>query len=106
MHPERCLICGSYESVTVLGYDAPNCHEAKVDDNGIARAWVRCAGCGFHYSQYSGDPARGHAQSSISIGDLSIDLDGKSVTVAGQSVHLTGKEYGILELLALRKARP
>lgn len=47
--------------------------------------------------------ARGHAQSSISIGDLSIDLDGKSVTVAGQSVHLTGKEYGILELLALRK---
>ena len=47
--------------------------------------------------------ARGHAQSSISIGDLQIDLDGKSVTVAGQSVHLTGKEYGILELLALRK---
>jgi two-component system cell cycle response regulator CtrA len=47
--------------------------------------------------------ARGHAQSSINIGDLEIDLDGKSVAVAGQSVHLTGKEYGILELLALRK---
>ncbi len=47
--------------------------------------------------------ARGHAQSSITVGDLEIDLDGKSVSVAGQSVHLTGKEYGILELLALRK---
>ncbi|NQV81037.1 MAG: response regulator transcription factor [Alphaproteobacteria bacterium] len=47
--------------------------------------------------------ARGHAQSSIAIGDLEIDLDGKAVSVAGQSVHLTGKEYGILELLALRK---
>ena len=47
--------------------------------------------------------SRGHAQSSIAIGDLKIDLDGKSVSVAGQSVQLTGKEYGILELLALRK---
>jgi two-component system, cell cycle response regulator CtrA len=47
--------------------------------------------------------SRGHAQSSIAIGDLKIDLDGKSVSVAGQSVHLTGKEYGLLELLALRK---
>jgi len=47
--------------------------------------------------------ARGHAQSSIEVGDLLIDLDGKTVTVAGQPVHLTGKEYGILELLALRK---
>ncbi|MEQ9447477.1 MAG: response regulator transcription factor, partial [Rhodospirillaceae bacterium] len=28
---------------------------------------------------------------------------GKSVAVAGTPVHLTGKEYGILELLALRK---
>ena len=47
--------------------------------------------------------ARGHSQSSIAIGDLLIDLDGKSVSVAGKPVHLTGKEYGILELLALRK---
>jgi two-component system cell cycle response regulator CtrA len=47
--------------------------------------------------------ARGHSQSSIEIGDLLIDLDGKSVSVAGKPVHLTGKEYGILELLALRK---
>lgn len=47
--------------------------------------------------------ARGHAQSTIEVGDLLVDLDGKSVSVGGTSVHLTGKEYGILELLALRK---
>ena len=33
----------------------------------------------------------------------SVDLDEKTVTVAGSRVHLTAKEYGVLELLALRK---
>ena len=58
MHPERCLICGSFESATVLSYDAPDCYEAEVGvgADGFARAWVRCTGCGFHYSQYSRDP--------------------------------------------------
>jgi len=30
-------------------------------------------------------------------------LDGKTVEVRGNTVHLTGKEYQILELLSLRK---
>jgi two-component system cell cycle response regulator CtrA len=30
-------------------------------------------------------------------------LDSQSVEVDGQAIHLTGKEYGILELLSLRK---
>jgi len=34
---------------------------------------------------------------------LSVNLDAQSVDVGGQSIHLTGKEYGILELLSLRK---
>ena len=46
---------------------------------------------------------RGHAQSVIEFGDLVINLDTKSVTVDGERVHLTGKEYQMLELLALRK---
>ena len=46
---------------------------------------------------------RGHAQSVIEFGDLVINLDAKSVTVDGERVHLTGKEYQMLELLALRK---
>ncbi len=46
---------------------------------------------------------RGHAQSVIEIDDLIINLDSKSVEVNGIRVHLTGKEYQMLELLALRK---
>ncbi len=46
---------------------------------------------------------RGHAQSVIEIDDLIINLDSKSVEVNGMRVHLTGKEYQMLELLALRK---
>ena len=34
---------------------------------------------------------------------MKVNLDTKSVEVEEQSVHLTGKEYGILELLSLRK---
>ena len=45
----------------------------------------------------------GHSQSIISTGQLSVNLDARTVEVNGQSIHLTGKEYGILELLSLRK---
>jgi two-component system, cell cycle response regulator CtrA len=47
--------------------------------------------------------SRGHAQSAIEVDDLHIDLDTKGVKVGGAHVHLTSKEYKILELLALRK---
>ena len=47
--------------------------------------------------------SQGHSQSVIETGKLSINLDARSVDVNGQSIHLTGKEYGILELLSLRK---
>jgi two-component system cell cycle response regulator CtrA len=46
---------------------------------------------------------RGHAQSVIEIDNLVINLDNKSVVVNGERVYLTGKEYQMLELLALRK---
>ncbi len=46
---------------------------------------------------------RGHAQSVIEVDDLVINLDTKSVAVDGERVYLTGKEYQMLELLALRK---
>jgi two-component system cell cycle response regulator CtrA len=36
-------------------------------------------------------------------GDLVVNLDTKTVEVGGQRVHLTGKEYQMLELLSLRK---
>ncbi len=47
--------------------------------------------------------SKGHAQSVISTGDLTVNLDTKTVEVVGQRVHLTGKEYQMLELLSLRK---
>ncbi len=47
--------------------------------------------------------SRGHAQSVIRTGDIVVNLDGKTVEVRGERVHLTGKEYQMLELLSLRK---
>ena len=47
--------------------------------------------------------SKGHAQSVITTGDLLVNLDQKTVEVASQRVHLTGKEYQMLELLSLRK---
>ena len=47
--------------------------------------------------------SKGHAQSVITTGDLVVNLDQKTVEVDGARVHLTGKEYQMLELLSLRK---
>ncbi len=47
--------------------------------------------------------SQGHSQSVIETGKLLVNLDARSVDVGGQAIHLTGKEYGILELLSLRK---
>ncbi len=47
--------------------------------------------------------SKGHSQSVITTGTLLVNLDAKTVEVAGQRVHLTGKEYQMLELLSLRK---
>jgi two-component system cell cycle response regulator CtrA len=47
--------------------------------------------------------SKGHAQSVIRTGEIAVNLDGKTVEVNGLRVHLTGKEYQMLELLSLRK---
>jgi two-component system cell cycle response regulator CtrA len=47
--------------------------------------------------------SQGHSHSIIRTGKLSVNLDSKTVEVDGSRVHLTGKEYAILELLSLRK---
>ncbi len=47
--------------------------------------------------------SKGHAQSIIDTGRMSVNLDARAVEVDGSPVHLTAKEYGILELLSLRK---
>ena len=47
--------------------------------------------------------SKGHAQSIIKTGSIAVNLDAKTVEVEGSPVHLTGKEYQMLELLSLRK---
>jgi two-component system cell cycle response regulator CtrA len=47
--------------------------------------------------------SQGHAQSIIQTGGLTINLDQKTVEIEGARVHLTGKEYKLLEILCLRK---
>ncbi len=47
--------------------------------------------------------AKGHAESVIKTGELTVNLDTKTVEVDGKRVPLTGKEYQMLELLSLRK---
>ncbi len=47
--------------------------------------------------------SKGHSQSVIRTGKIAVNLDAKTVETDGQAVHLTGKEYQMLELLSLRK---
>jgi two-component system cell cycle response regulator CtrA len=47
--------------------------------------------------------SRRHAPSIVQTGDLVVNLDAKTAEINGVRVHLTGKEYDILELLSLRK---
>ncbi len=47
--------------------------------------------------------SKGFSQPSLRVGPLLLNLDSHEVIVDGAPVHLTGKEYAILELLVLRK---
>ena len=47
--------------------------------------------------------SKGFSQPVLHVGKLLLNLDSREVEVDGQIVHLTGKEYAILELLVLRK---
>jgi two-component system cell cycle response regulator CtrA len=47
--------------------------------------------------------SKGHSDSVIRTGRLTVNLDTRTAEVDSSPLHLTGKEYGILELLSLRK---
>jgi two-component system, cell cycle response regulator CtrA len=47
--------------------------------------------------------SKGFSQPSLRIGMIQINLDSREVKVNEKPIHLTGKEYSILELLTLRK---
>lgn len=50
--------------------------------------------------------SKGHSESVIRVGRMTVNLDERTVEVNGKSIHLTSKEYSILELLVLRKGSP
>lgn len=47
--------------------------------------------------------SKGFSQPTLRVGSLQLNLDSREVSVEDRPVHLTGKEYAILELLVLRK---
>ena len=47
--------------------------------------------------------SQGLAETVVRCGDLVVNVDAKRAEVAGQPIPLTGKEYAVLELLALRQ---
>lgn len=47
--------------------------------------------------------SKGHSESLIRTGALTVNIDERTVELNGKPLHLTSKEYGILELLSLRK---
>ena len=87
--------------------------------SGLAGIETKVKGLGFGADDYMTKPfhkdelvariqaivrrSKGHSQSVIQTGDLVINLETKTVEVSAQRVHLTNKEYQMLELLSLRK---
>jgi two-component system, cell cycle response regulator CtrA len=87
--------------------------------SGLASIEDKVSGLGFGADDYMTKPfhknelvarihaivrrSKGHAQSVVNTGDLCVNLDNKTVEIGGTRVHLTGKEYEMLELLSLRK---
>jgi len=47
--------------------------------------------------------SKGHSESVIRTGRLAVNLAARTVEIDDRPLHLTSKEYGILELLSLRK---
>ncbi len=47
--------------------------------------------------------SKGFSQPVLRVGPLQLNLDSREVLAGGMPIHLTGKEYAILELLVLRK---
>src|SRR5438105_15259834 len=48
---------------------------------------------------------RGHPRAKVAVGDLEIDLVSRSVTRGGKQIHLTAREFMLLQYLAAREGQ-
>ena len=107
------------------GYDVlKNFRDAKIETpililSGLTEMDSKIKGLGYGADDYLTKPfdkrelvariqaivrrSQGHSQSVIATGKVKVNLDSRTVEVNGKPLHLTGKEYGIIELLSLRK---
>jgi two-component system, cell cycle response regulator CtrA len=107
------------------GYDVlKNFRDAKIETpililSGLTEMDSKIKGLGYGADDYLTKPfdkreliariqaivrrSQGHSQSIIATGKVKVNLDSRTVEVDGKPLHLTGKEYGIIELLSLRK---
>jgi two-component system cell cycle response regulator CtrA len=49
--------------------------------------------------------SNGHGKSTLQVGPMVIDINSHDVIINGQALHLTKKEFSILQLLALRRGK-
>lgn len=47
--------------------------------------------------------SQGHAEQIIRVGNLEVNVGSHTISIKGKPIHLTGKEYSVLELMAFRK---
>lgn len=87
--------------------------------SGLARPQAKIKGLGLGADDYITKPfdkaelvarvqaivrrSKGYSQPTLRVGAMHLNLDSREVFVGDNPVHLTGKEYAILELLMLRK---
>ena len=83
-----------FATAAVLGAGADDVMQASVARTELAarcRALVR--------------RSHGMCNQLLSVGPLTLDLDNRDATIAGRHVNLTGREFAVLEILALRRNR-
>jgi DNA-binding winged helix-turn-helix (wHTH) protein len=94
MSPEE--VCRCYE-LSVEEFDT---WKRAIETHGVAG--LRITRTQVYRGASPARPAH-HSEATIQTGRLLVNLDTGVVSVEDQPVHLTGKEYGILELLSLHK---
>jgi DNA-binding winged helix-turn-helix (wHTH) protein len=94
MSPEEVCRCYELSAEEFLSW------ERGIETHGVKG--LRVTRTRFYRGASPARPAH-HSEATIQTGRLLVNLNTRVVSVEDQPVHLTGKEYGVLELLSLHK---